>query len=59
MPLVPNQSELCIDCWWQTARTGVVAAGGGAAAGTVAGPVGTVMGATIGLGIDYSVGIFI
>merc|ERR1719192_2886503 len=33
----------------------VVAAGGGAVAGSMAGPVGTVMGATIGLGIDYSV----
>merc|ERR1711973_786820 len=33
----------------------VVAAGGGAVAGSVAGPVGTVEGATLGLGIDYSV----
>merc|ERR1712173_374077 len=33
----------------------VVAAGGGAVAGSMAGPVGTVMGATLGLGIDYSV----
>jgi len=32
-----------------------VAAGGGALAGSVAGPIGTIMGATIGIGIDYTV----
>ena len=32
-----------------------VAAGGGAVVGSVAGPMGTVIGATLGLGIDYSV----
>jgi hypothetical protein len=32
-----------------------MAAGGGALAGSVAGPMGTVIGATLGLGIDYSV----
>ena len=32
-----------------------VAAGGGALVGSVAGPMGTVIGATLGLGIDYSV----
>ena len=29
LPLVPDQSELSIDCWWQMAWICVVAVGGG------------------------------